>query len=333
MRLFAPRTTYRILPDLTASWTVDEGRGYSMGIMTPAAFIAKHSETGQVERTFLDAGTGAEHGAILYYRLPEELPEDASVRMEFLDAQGAVIRTLRAKPADYDAWDDARKSLDTGPWIPTRSGVNRFVWDLRHEGAERVAGNKTAAEALAGPFVLPGEYTVRLHVGEASQSADFEVVNDLRVDVDAADLGAQLELLLRIRDKISDAHRGVNRLRDVRAQVQNWQKRLSEDEAVAEAAESVLGKLAAIEDELILPGEQKNIYGLIQRQRLNAKLASVISVVASADTAPTVQAVELSGEYAAAIDEQLALLEDVVKSDVAALNKLIAQSGAPAIAG
>ena len=168
----------------------------------------------------------------------------------------------------------------------------------------------------------------------ASQSADFEVVNDPRVDVDAADLRcATGSVAAHTRQGFGCASRREQAARRARAGAELAEATVGATRLSSEAAESVLDKLAAIEDELILPGEQKNIYGLIQRQRLNAKLASVISVVASADTAPTVQAVELSGEYAAAIDEQLALLEDVVKSDVAALNKLIAQSGAPAIAG
>ena len=44
-----------------------------------------------------------------------------------------------------------------------------------------------------------------------------------------------------------------------------------------EAGDAILEKLAGIEDELILPGEQKNTYSLIQRDRLDAALASVIA--------------------------------------------------------
>jgi photosystem II stability/assembly factor-like uncharacterized protein len=331
VRLFAPRTTVRILPDLTADWTTSEGRGYSIGITTAANFVAKRTETGQVERTFLDTGEGADRGAILYYSLPSDVTGDTDVHIEFVDAQGEVVRTLHRKPAGYGEWDDKRKSLDTGPWLPAKAGVNRFVWDLRYEGATRVAGNKTASEALAGPLVLPGRYSVRLYAGQQQASASFDVINDARVNADIADLEAQLSLLLRIRDKVSDAHAGVNRLREIRTQVEGWRKRMQDNQEISDAAGAVLDKLAEIEDELILPGEQKNVYSLIQRDRLNAALASVISVVASADAAPTVQSVALADEYAAAIDEQLAMLREVVGTDIDALNRLIEETGAPAI--
>ena len=329
IRLFTPRPAYRILPDLFEPWTASEGRGYTMGLMTPATFIAEKTATGQVQRNFLDTGQGAERGAIIYYCLPKDAAAESDLRLEFLDAQRNLVRTLRPKPSGYDEWEDKRKTLDTGPWIPTGAGVNRFVWDLRYPGAERVAGSKTASEALAGPLVVPGEYTVRLCVAHQEFAASLQVVNDPRVDVDPADLDAQLALLLRIRDKISDAHRGVNKLRDVREQVQGWQKRLPDRQDIMDAASNVLDKLNAIEDALILPGEHKNVYGLIQRDRLDAALASVISIVASADAAPTVQSAALADQYVSEIDDQLARLDDLVRQDIVALNRLTQAAGVP----
>ena len=187
---------------------------------------------------------------------------DAALRMEFLDAADQVVRTLHPKPAGYDEWDDARKSTDTGPWLPTQPGVNRCVWDMRNEGAERVPGNKTAAKRSVGPLVLPGTYTVRLHVGDETLSAVFEIVNDPRVDVDAADLEAQLALLLRMRDKVSDAHRAVNKLRDVRRAGGELEESSVRRRGGGAGGRGALAKLASIEDELIQPGDQKNTYGL-----------------------------------------------------------------------
>ncbi|HXF62155.1 MAG TPA: glycosyl hydrolase, partial [Caldilineaceae bacterium] len=331
LRLFRPRAAYRILPDLFAAWTTSEGRGYSVGLGAPAIFTAKKTEHGQVERRFFDAGQGAPRGAILYYHLPAEVDAKTPIRLEILDGQGQVIRTIKPKPEGYDKLDEKEKSLDTGPWLPVKPGFNRFVWDLRYEGAVRVPGNKTATESLLGPLALPGEYQVRLTVGEQSVSAPLPIVNDPRVQTAQADLEAQHALLLRIRDKISDAHRGVLKLRDLREQVQGWRKRLVEDKAIVAAADAALGKLEKIEDALILPGEQKNVYGLVQRPRLNSALASLISVVASADAKPTASAVQLVDHYSGLVDEQLAQLQAVIEGEVAALNTLLRERATPAI--
>ncbi len=331
--LFAPRRTYRILPDLFADWMPAEGKIYSVGLGSGATILARKTETGQIERTFLDAGEGAPRGAVIDYFLPEAPAAETPVLLEILDERGAVLRSYGRKPADYDRWDDKRKGMEPGPWLPLNAGMNRFVWNLRLPGATKVPGNKTAAAANEGPFVLPGRYQVRLRVGDVVQTQTFEVVNDPRVRVSMADLQEQFALLLRIRDKISAIHEAVNRLRNVREQVELWRKRAGDQPTIDAAANSLLEKLAAIEDALILPGDQKVTYSLIVRSRLNEALASVIPIVGSADARPTEQAYPIVEHYSAQIDAQLAALESTLREDVARLNQAIQEANLPPIAG
>src|SRR5262249_3195719 len=159
-----------------------------MGLGTPATFVGRKNEFGQVERKFLNSGEGAPRSALVYYYLPQEPAEGTPVTLEFFrvpsssapmaelegkETEGNPVRRFTTKPAGYDKWDEKQKSLDSGPWIPTRAGVNRFVWNLRHEGSVRVAGNKTAEQALEGPIALPGDYQVRLTVGDQSYTQSF----------------------------------------------------------------------------------------------------------------------------------------------------------------
>ena len=121
----------------------------------------------------------------------------------------------------------------------------------------------------------------------------------------------------------------MNKLRDLREQVQVWQKR--SDPALATACSEIVKKLAAIEDALILPGEQKDNYDLILRSRLNEVVATLMSVVNSADAKPTKATQELFAEHSAEIDAEIAKLDAVVKTDAAALNAMIAKKGVAAI--
>ncbi|MCC6166100.1 MAG: hypothetical protein IT329_02620 [Caldilineaceae bacterium] len=195
-------------------------------------------------------------------------------------------------------------------------------------------GNKTAGESLRGPLVVPGLYQARLSVGDHQQTQPFQVANDPRVQTSLADLEAQQTMLLRIRDKIGDAHRGVNRLRDLRGQVQSWRARTPGDSALTQAADAILSKLEVIEDALILPGDQKNVYALVQRPRLNSALASLISNIAAADAKPTAGAAELVTYYSSQVDAHLAQLQNVIDQDIAAFNRLIRERDlAPVSAG
>jgi hypothetical protein len=213
-----------------------------------------------------------------------------------------------------------------------KPGVNRFVWNLRHAGATRVAGNKTTSEVNEGPIVTPGVYTARLTVGEHASAVTVEVVNNPRVKTSQADLEKQEKMLLRMRDKVSKAHEAVNRLRNLREQLALWHKRAAEQSQIVEAIAAIQKKLDAIEDRLILPGEQKDDYRLISPNRLNATVTELISVVNIADAKPNKVAQALFAEHAAAIDAEVAKLDDVVKQDIGALNALIAEKGVPAVA-
>jgi len=100
---------------------------------------------------------------------------------------------------------------------------------------------------------------------------------------------------------------------------------------VATACDALIKKLDAVEDELILPGEQKDSYGLISRTRLNAAIGELISIANSADSKPTVNAQKLFAEHATAVDAQVSALDKTMKKDLAALNDMIAEVGLHAI--
>jgi photosystem II stability/assembly factor-like uncharacterized protein len=331
--LFTPGAAHRVLPDFSAIFTEGKGKSYGIGLGGSSAInAAQTDDNGIVTRKFHDAGAGRDKGVILYYALPEGLPADTKYALEFLDGKGNVIRRYAPKLADYDAWDDKRKSLDGGPWLPAKPGVNRFVWNLRHTGATRVAGNKTTGEVNEGPIVAPGSYTARLVVGEHEHAVAFEVVNDPRVKTTQADLEKQEKMLLRMRDKISQAHEAVNKLRGLREQLALWHKRTADQPQIVESIAAIQKKLDAIEDRLILPGEQKDDYRLISPHRLNSALSELISVVNIADAKPNKAAQALFAEHAAGIDAEVAKLDAVIKQDIAALNALIAEKGVPAVA-
>ena len=365
--LYAPRRAWRLLPGCMDFITATEGKDYTIGLGRPATSVATRDESGQVRRQFLDAGEAAPAGVIVHYRLPEgpaaaaggtdggpatALPSGTSVSgddsrptvsgddsrpsvsLAFHDAGGTLIREFRPKPAGHDALSDEEKALDPGPWMPVRSGVNRFVWDLRYPGALRLRGNKTGEEADRGPLVLPGTYEVRLRIGDRTLAESFEVVNDPRSPASMEELREQLDCLLAIRDKVSDLYAGVRRIRETRADLERWCARLSRHgghEAALRAGEALREALAPIESALILPGEQTDPVGLHHRVRLNAALASVIGVVDSADARPTVQARALAGEYMARIDEELDRLKGLLNRDLGAFNDLVSEAGLPPV--
>ncbi len=75
---------------------------------------------------------------------------------------------------------------------------------MRHEGVRRVERESDAGRPMYVPLVPPGSYRARLRVGGEVREESFEVLADPRVSVSPEDLKRQHELLIAIRDKVSE---------------------------------------------------------------------------------------------------------------------------------
>jgi len=335
-RLFKPRGAWRILPSLFDQWITTEGKDYWVSLGKAATFHAEIDETGQVRRTYLDAGESEPRGVSVTYVLGEDMAEGFSVALEFVVADGELVRRFEPEPPGREQMNDDDKAYYSGPWITAKPGINRFVWDLRYEGATKVLGNKLSASASLGPLVVPGTYEARLILTEPegesrTLSARFEVRNDPRSGASQSELEDQLKAVLKIRDQMSRLHEAVIRIRSLKKQLAHWQERSDLEEEARAAVTDLEEKLHRIEDSLMVPGEHKDTFGLNEPSRLSQKLASVISVFASADARPTKSALEVAAKYTGAIDEELANFDQVVASELAEFNTMMAQAGLPAV--
>jgi hypothetical protein len=330
--LFAPRPAFRLAPPMGYARQPGPGKNYMVAQGAPATYSETQSPTGQTVRTFLDAGKNPPDGVIVTYYLGQK-PE-AEVALSFLDAQGQLIKRFSSVAGNHQSPATTPKE----PLVPAEAGLNRFVWNLRYPDARSVPGDVTTERSLTGPLAPPGSYQVQLSVGGQTYTAAFDLLSDPRVKAMPSDFQAQFSLLLRIRDKLSETHDAINRLRSIRQQVEDWVRRVeggangqTAAEAVGVAAIRIREKLTAIEAELIQSRARVQQDQLNFPTRLNAKLAGLTSVVASADGAPTQQAYEVFRDLSTRIDQQLIQLQTVVHGDVTAFNELIHTSSIPAV--
>ena len=195
-------------------------------------------------RKFWDAGENPPDGVLVHYHL-KDAPEELS--LSILDQNGETIQSFSSNPPEADG-------EATEPRAPAEAGMNRFVWNLRYPPARKVPRDKTTEDALVGPLASPGTYQVTLQIGDDTQTQTFRIVKDPRVAASQDDLDAQFQFLIQIRDKVSETHDGINQLRRVRQQVDQWVNRAEghpSEQSIADAAETVKGKLKEIEDQLI----------------------------------------------------------------------------------
>jgi photosystem II stability/assembly factor-like uncharacterized protein len=330
LHLFPPRPTVR----QTLGWSVDlfrgPGKNYSMGLGAMITFTEEKGPDGEMVRTFLDGGENPPNGAIIYYTLPDQW--DGPLALAILDEQGNTIRTFTPKPPAKDGANGDKPAEERT--LPAAPGLNRFVWDLRYPNAVKVPGELTTEKATTGPKAAPGYYQAQLTLGDPAQGGQtvtecFTLQADPRVTAGAEDLQRQFELGMAIRDKVDQIHAAVNRLRKVRGQVAAWRQRaadMDDGQKIVDAAQELEAALTAVEVELVQTEAKTAGDRLRLKSRLNAKLIALISVVSSADAAPTDQAYTVFNELVQRADAQLATLHHLFEEDVPAFNELVLQA-------
>ena len=257
------------------------------------------------------------------------LNKDASeVKIEFLDAQGTVLRSFTGTPkTEKPAGEDDNPFFGGGPpRVPTSRGINRFTWDMRYEGAVVFPGMiMWAAQPQRGPAAPTGRYSVRITANGETESRDFNIAIDPRLiaeGVSEADLLEQFKLSLRVRDKVSEANQAVIDIRSLRQQINDRLQKVSarRKNEIEKLADAVLVPLTAVEEEAYQVRNRSNQDPLNYPIKLNNKIAALAGVIESADNRPTDQSVEVFNELSAQLDAQLQKMNDTLKKALPLLN-------------
>jgi hypothetical protein len=312
-----------------------EGAAGDQSVTPPATNAPAPSATTATNPPAATAGSSAQ--AQNAEKKPDEQKPTDRVKVEVLDASGKVIRTYPPKrPAGADGGDEGFGATPPPTPIPTEAGINRFVWDLRYEGAERIPNSPLWGGSTEGPTALPGKYQVRLTVDGKSQTQPLEIAPDPRLKVTEEDLKKQFDLMQAILGKVTQVHDAVKQIRDVRAQINTLNKRLTQEKfgnakAIADAGSALDKKMTAVEEQLIATKARSGQDVLNYPIRLNNLLVALGGTVSSADAAPTKQEYELFDELSKQADEQLGQWNNIVKTDLAQFNTLVRQQEVPPI--
>jgi photosystem II stability/assembly factor-like uncharacterized protein len=297
-------------------------------------------------------GKNPANGLVVYYSLKSKPTSD--VVLEFLDSTGKSIRKFTARaprpqpsPAPGTAQVTAPPEQPPPPAgeeesffggaparVTTDVGLNRFVWDMRYAEAVRFPGMILWAGETRGPRVVPGNYQVKLTVDGSTMTETFEIKADPRLTTSTADYAKQLDLSLKIRDKLAETHNAIIQIRDVKKQVDDLVKRVAGQanaKPIVDAGNALNKKLTEVEESLYQTKNQSSQDPLNFPIRLNNKLAALLGVVSRSETPPNDQSVDVYNELVGQIDAQLQKLSQIMKTDVPAFNQAVRDANIPAV--
>ena len=319
--LLKPRDAVRTPPHIAAAWGgTPGGKNYHVTSGQNATFYVDEMETGHVRKRVIDAGDDLERGVRIMYFLDEATVGETKLTIS--DADGKKIETFSSLiPAD-------KKDRD-GLYITAAAGMNSFQWPMTYpRGAKMV--DSEFHKRPSGPLAKPGTYSATLTVGDWSMTQSFALVKDPRVITGDADFTEQFDLLIQIRDKLSEIVTGVNTVRSLKRRLADWAQRLADDESAAgvvAAAKVLTEQLERIETELVQVEFTSDGDTLNYREKLFEKLMELPPVVASADARPTTQSYAVYRKLAGLADMQLSALSALIAGDLAQFNRQLGELG------
>ena len=174
-----------------------------------------------------------------------------------------------------------------------------------------------------GAVAPPGTYRVRMKIdGAEAATESFVVRKDPRSKATLADLREQFALLLKIRDRVTQANDAVKQIRSIRQQLDERDKSLG---GTAGMPTLVLSRalreaVSAIEDSIYQTKNRSSQDPLNYPIRLNNKIAALSGVVATADARPTDQSYAVFNSLSAKLDLQLTTLKRTLDTLLPRLN-------------
>lgn len=283
-------------------------------------FTTRFTRYGIGDKPF--AGPNPPSGALLTYYLKDRPDQKVRVAIQILDEAGKTIRELTS--------------------IPREAGINRTSWDLGVEGPTRrrpmTEGERSRGGGdrggSRGHAVLPGNYTVRLIVGDQSQDRKISVVIDPTVTVTANALREQYEMLVNLRELLSSANRTLRRLDRISEQLKQIEKTIREQMTDPPAAlltalktetksfDEMIGKMAAPRAEGL---------GYRETSQIVDQMGSLYSSIQGVNAAPTQAQREHFTELQPALKRLIDEAERLINDRITKMNEQLRQQNAPVV--
>ena len=172
---------------------------------------------------------------------------------------------------------------------------------------------------------MPGRYRARLTVGEDKLETTFWIRKDPRTEASIEDIQAQFTFLSNVRDKLTETHEGILRIRNIRSQVKGTMEKVdkaSNTKDLLTLGEDLQGQVTEIEEALYQTKSKSRQDPLNFPIKLNNKLGVVSNAVTRGDYRPTDQVIAVAAELTTAINQQLHRLRDLEANELKTFNEL-----------
>jgi photosystem II stability/assembly factor-like uncharacterized protein len=295
--------------------TIMQSANYMFDVRPAYRFATMMTRYGIGDKPF--KGANPPGGAIITYYLKDKPDEKTQLKLEISDASGKKISEVKN--------------------LSKEKGLNRTTWNLSHEG-ERQRRPPSPEQAqfggnTNGPQAVPGVYTVKLYVGDkVVQERKVEVRVDPTVSITTADLQAQNDLSMRLRDMLSTLNDSLRLLDSAKQQAEQIERvakdRLAEVPAdLTKALTDYKKRIDTLTGDLVV-GEED---GIRSSAKLTDQIGGLYFTVNNGNAAPTAAMREQFGSLQTQLPPRIVVINRFISEDTAKINVTLQKAGLPII--
>ncbi len=200
-----------------------------------------------------------------------------------------------------EVFDSAGKLVDTLP-ANSRLGISRVQWSMRMKAPKVPPAASAAGEAIVGPRLLPGTYTVKMTRGTEVYTTKIDVQLDSRATYTIADRKLELDATMRVYALLGDLTFDVDRINAVHAALLQRAAALGTD-PLAKQCNDLAAKVEDLRKKIVATTEGGAITG---EERIREKTAQLYGALVGYEGRP-------ADYYVARIDSLTHDRQDVVK--------------------
>ena len=268
-------------------------------------------------------GKNPYYGTEIKYFLREYNPEDSlEMNIEIKNINGGIIRTFSSSEKYKSKRIDLKEGYSSVKW---GGDVEGFV------PPNGVMVPRGSDGYMSSYDVMPGKYNVTLTYGDYTKTSDFIIMPDPRKSISQDDYNKKSQLLRNIHDDVESIYNSLQKMQDVRSQLNNLQNRLSPDfNSIKNLSNETVELIDLTESKLISP-KQKTFQDVINfRNQLDAQFLDLLNTV-NGNIPPLT-----NGELQRFDDLHLTWMEikksyDKVLENVKSINNMIIENSVPFI--
>jgi photosystem II stability/assembly factor-like uncharacterized protein len=270
-------------------------------------------------------GPNPPDGVLIDFYLKSKPAKNQKVTVTILDSSGKTVREIDDRNA--------------------QSGINRVNWDLRYNPPVKLTPEQEEALAQGffgggarGPVADPGVYTVKVALGDDSQTQTVHVEQDPRVHLAAADSAARHDAIMQSYALYKTANDGQKLIAGLKKSLDDSLTSWKKPDApkvpapIVAQAEALQKKVNDLSGKFVSAGG----FGAggplhYTTPPLPMRIGRLMSQLDGYSAAPTPPEKEQLAALSQELNQSMATLHQLINQDLANLNKALNKAGVPHI--